>query len=317
MIAGKGGYDGMTEQLEPDDMTRILERCEASLDYRFQNRRLLSLCLTHASIARTRLESNERLEFLGDAIMGAVVCEQLFELYPDKAEGDLTRIKSVIVSRTTCAKISSDLGLHYDVQLGKGLSDPETLPPSIRAAVFESIVAGVYLDGGFDAARVLVRRLMAPEIERTVETSHGKNYKSLLQQHVQKGNRGTPCYLLLDEKGPDHLKCFLMAVRVGADSFAPAWGPNKKEAEQRAAENALCQLQGLEPPYAHAEPSPPTEATAEAIEPVSSEHIPSDDAQPSATSSTEPPVDSNGLSNEVATPTVTDSLSAICTEQPA
>ena len=240
----------MTDQTESDELSRTLNQCEASLDYRFANRQLLALCLTHASIARTRLESNERLEFLGDAIMGAVVCEQLFELYPSKTEGDLTRVKSVIVSRTTCAKISADLGLHRCVQLGKGLANPDRLPASIMAAVFESIVAGVYLDGGFDAARILVRRLMAPEIERTVETSHGKNHKSLLQQLVQKGNRGTPVYQLLDEKGPDHSKCFLIAVLVGSDSYAAAWGPNKKEAEQRAADNALCQLQGLEPPYA-------------------------------------------------------------------
>lgn len=265
----------MTDQPESDAMSRTLDHCEASLEYRFRDRQLLTLCLTHASIARTRLESNERLEFLGDAIMGAVVCEQLFELYPTKTEGDLTRVKSVIVSRATCAKISSDLGLHYCVQLGKGLADPNQLPASIMAAVFESIVAGVYLDGGFDAARILVRRLMAPEIERTVETSHGKNYKSLLQQLVQKNNRGTPVYQVLDEKGPDHSKCFLVAVLVNGDSYASAWGPNKKEAEQRAAENALCQLQGQEPPFVSSAALPvvatsPTDASVAVAEPMPS-----------------------------------------------
>ena len=124
------------------------------------------------------------------------------------------------------------------------------------AAVFESLVAGVYLDGGYDAARVLVRRLMAPEIERTVETSHGKNYKSLLQQLVQKNNRATPVYQLLDEKGPDHSKCFQVAVLVGTDTFAAAWGPNKKEAEQRAAQNAWCQLQGQDAPFVLDDSSP-------------------------------------------------------------
>jgi ribonuclease-3 len=239
----------MTDQTELDELRPTLEACESALDYRFRDRSLLFLCLTHASIARTRLESNERLEFLGDAIMGAVVCEQLFELYPEKTEGDLTRVKSVIVSRTTCAKLSADLGLDRCVQLGKGLADHETIPASIMAAVFESLVAGVYLDGGYDAARVLVRRLMAPEIERTVETSHGKNYKSLLQQLVQKNNRATPVYQLLDEKGPDHSKCFQVSVQVGTDSFAAAWGPNKKEAEQRAAQNAWCLLQGQPAPF--------------------------------------------------------------------
>lgn len=239
----------MAEQSDTDELSQIFEECEAALDYHFRDRDLLLLCLTHASIARTRLHSNERLEFLGDAIMGAIVCEQLFELYPGKTEGELTRIKSVIVSRSTCARLSMDLGLHRCVLLGKGLSDNETIPSSIMAAVFESLVAGVYLDGGFDAARLLVRRLMAPEIERTVETSHGKNYKSLLQQLVQKNNRATPVYQLLDEKGPDHSKCFHVAVLVGTEMFTAAWGPNKKEAEQRAAENAWNQLQGQPPPY--------------------------------------------------------------------
>lgn len=239
----------MTTPPESDDLNQTFAACEQAVDYQFRDRGLLRLCLTHASIARTRLESNERLEFLGDAIMGAVVCEQLFELYPDKTEGELTRIKSVIVSRTTCTRLSTDLGLDRCVQLGKGLAEHETIPASILAAVFESLVAGIYLDGGFDAARVLVRRLMAPEIERTVETSHGKNYKSLLQQLVQKNNRATPVYQLLDEKGPDHSKCFQIAVMVGAETFAAAWGPNKKEAEQRAAQNALNQLQGQTLPF--------------------------------------------------------------------
>lgn len=232
----------MTDENPSDPITEAMARCEAAIDYRFSDRKLLQLCLTHSSIARTRFESNERLEFLGDAIMGAAVCEQLYQLYPTKPEGELTRIKSVIVSRTTCSRISSELGLESCVQLGKGLADAESIPSSILAAVFESLVAGVYLDGGYEAARSFVHRLMAPEIERTVETSHGKNYKSLLQQHVQKINRATPVYRLVDQTGPDHLKNFQIAVQIGTELFPPAWGPNKKEAEQRAAENAWNQL---------------------------------------------------------------------------
>ncbi len=240
----------MTEQLEVDRLAETFAICEQALQYQFRDRDLLLRCLTHASIARIRLESNERLEFLGDAILGAIVCEQLFSLYPEKTEGELTRVKSVVVSRTTCAKISTDLGLDRCLQLGKGLADNELIPLSIMAAVFESLVAGVYLDGGFDAVSVLVRRAMGPEIERTVETSHGKNYKSLLQQIAQKNNRAMPSYELLDEKGPDHSKCFKIAVRIATEVYAPAWGPNKKEAEQRAAENAWCQIQGQDPPHA-------------------------------------------------------------------
>lgn len=239
----------MSDQRVLSDLDETLAACEQALEYQFQDRELLLRCLTHASVARCRLESNERLEFLGDAIMGAVVCDQLFSMYPEKTEGELTRVKSVVVSRTTCAKLSADLGLDRCLQLGKGLADHEAIPLSIMAAVFESLVAGVYLDGGFDAVSSLIRRLMIPEIERTVETSHGKNYKSLLQQLAQKSCRGMPVYQLLDEKGPDHSKCFKVAVGIGADTFAAAWGPNKKEAEQRAAQNAWCQIQGQDVPH--------------------------------------------------------------------
>jgi ribonuclease-3 len=239
----------MSEGIPHSHLDEVLSACEQSLGYQFQDRTLLRRCLTHSSIARTRLDSNERLEFLGDAILGTIVCDLLFHRYPDKTEGELTRVKSVVVSRTTCAKLSADLRLGEFLQLGKGLADFEKIPLSIQAAVFESIVAGLYLDGGMDVVRPFLVRLMEPEIERTVESSHGRNYKSLLQQLVQKHQRGTPSYQLLDECGPDHSKCFKISAVVGVDTYPPAWGPNKKEAEQRAAENAWCLLQGEPAPF--------------------------------------------------------------------
>ena len=239
----------MSEALGTSPLEENLLACEQSLGYQFRDRVLLRRCLTHSSIARTRLESNERLEFLGDAILGTIVCELLFHRFPEKTEGELTRIKSVVVSRTTCAKLSNDLHLGDFLHLGKGLSDFEKIPLSIQAAVFESIVAGLYLDGGLEIVRQFLGRMIGPEIDRTVESTHGRNYKSLLQQLVQKNQRGTPLYQLLDEYGPDHSKCFKISAVVGADSYPPAWGPNKKEAEQRAAENAWCLLQGEPPPF--------------------------------------------------------------------
>lgn len=227
-----------------------LAECERRLQYVFRDRGLLRRCLTHSSIAPTRLESNERLEFLGDAILGAVVCEMLFQRFPDEPEGELTRIKSVVVSRTTCAKISGDLGLHDQVFIGKGLSGFNVVPSSVMAAVFESLIAGIYLDGGYGAAQAFVSRLVGSEIDRVVHSSHGKNYKSLLQQHAQKLLGQTPVYRIVDEKGPDHSKCFLIAAVVGGEEFAAAWGPNKKDAEQRAAENAWFQIQGRATPNA-------------------------------------------------------------------
>lgn len=226
-----------------------LSGCEQALQYVFRDRELLQRCLTHSSVARTRLDSNERLEFLGDAILGASVCDILYRQFPEEPEGELTRIKSAVVSRTTCAIISDELGLEQFLIIGKGLSGIRSVPSSVRAAVLESLVAGIYLDGGYAAAFAFVERVLQPEIERIVASAHAGNFKSLLQQHVQKGQGEPPAYVLIDEKGPDHSKCFEIAVCIGATQFASAWGPNKKIAEQRAAENAWCQLHGLEIPH--------------------------------------------------------------------
>jgi ribonuclease-3 len=220
----------------------LLNDCERALDYRFCDRELLRCALTHASAARTRLESNERLEFLGDALLGAIVCDRLFTIYPDYPEGDLTQIKSVVVSRVTCARVTRKLNLQRFLHAGKGVALQRGLPGSILAAVFEAVVAAIYLDGGFEAVREFVVREMGPEISHAAETAHGVNYKSVLQQQAQSATGDTPVYVVLDEQGPDHSKCFKVAAVVGGRRFAAAWGPSKKEAEQRAAENALAQL---------------------------------------------------------------------------
>ena len=221
--------------------------CEAALQYEFRNRELLEHCLTHASVATTRLASNERLEFLGDSILGMIVCELLYHRFPEFPEGELTRLKSMLVSRLTCADIASRVGLESCLLLGKGLASSSEIPSSIKAAVVEALIAGVYFDGGLEAARRLVERLIAPELERATQKSHIQNYKSLLQQLTQKMTGQTPVYQVLDEKGPDHSKCFLVSAMIGSQTFPAAWGPNKKEAEQNAAKNALLEIQGEEP----------------------------------------------------------------------
>lgn len=127
----------------PDD---LLARCERRIGYFFRDRLMLRAALTHASGAEHRLASNERLEFLGDAILGFVVCEMLFRQFPQYLEGELTKIKSVVVSRQTCAKISEALGLQEFLILGKGMTTTPSVPPSVLADVFESLVAGIYLD---------------------------------------------------------------------------------------------------------------------------------------------------------------------------
>jgi ribonuclease III len=227
----------------------LVRGCEERVGYVFHDKRLLQAALTHASGAEHRLASNERLEFLGDAILGAVVCELLFRQYPQYLEGDLTRIKSIVVSRQTCAKISEGLGMQEFLILGKGMTTHPSVPPSLLADVFESLVAAIYLDGGAETAREFLERHLAPEIELAAGGEMGNNYKSMLQQLAQREHGTTPTYQLLDEKGPDHSKCFKIAAQVGSNRFEAAWGRNKKEAEQRAARNALCEIHGKVAPF--------------------------------------------------------------------
>jgi ribonuclease-3 len=224
-------------------------RCERRIGYEFADKALLRAALTHASGAEHRLASNERLEFLGDAILGAVVCELLYRQYPDYLEGDLTKIKSIVVSRQTCAKISEALGMQEFLILGKGMTTHPDVPPSLLADVFESLVAAVYLDGGSEAAREFVEKYIGPEVELAAGGELGGNYKSLLQQLAQREYGTTPTYQLLDEKGPDHSKCFKIAAQLGGTRYQPAWGRNKKEAEQRAARNALSEINGEAAPF--------------------------------------------------------------------
>src|SRR3954471_19648972 len=232
----------------PRDEATQLEHCQDVLRYTFRDPTFLREALTHASGANHRLASNERLEFLGGAILGAIVCELLFRKFPEYLEGDLTRIKSVVVSRRTCAKISQRLGLDEFLVLGKGMGLQDQTPSSLLADVFESLVGAIYLDGGMEAAKRFIVRHIEAEID-AAEGGGGVNYKSNLQQVAQRQFGETPSYHLLDEKGPDHSKCFKLAAHIGRQLFAPSWGPNKKNAEQRAALNALSELAGEPVPF--------------------------------------------------------------------
>lgn len=226
-----------------------LEACQDVLAYRFQDLGYLRSALTHASGANHRLSSNERLEFLGDAILGAVVCDLLYLRFPEALEGELTRIKSHVVSRRTCAKLSRKMGLERFLVLGKGMGGQRMTPPSVLADVFESLVGAIYLDGGLEAARQFIVSRIEPEVESAVVGEAGANHKSQLQQLAQRQYASTPTYRLLDEKGPDHSKCFKIAAQIGERHFTPAWGPTKKDAEQRAARNALSQIAGKPVPF--------------------------------------------------------------------
>ena len=222
----------------------VLDKAEAAVGYHFKDRSILATALTHASLANSRLESNERLEFLGDAILGAVVCNELFDKYPHFLEGELTKIKSTVVSRRVCAKVAKGLGLPDLLFLGKGMSGRGQVPSSLAAGVFESIVAAIYVDsGGLTPTRDFILQQMGDIIGAAAESEHQRNFKSQLQQHAQRTLGATPVYELLDEQGPDHSKCFEVCVVVANRRFPGAWGPTKKEAEQKAALRALKELE--------------------------------------------------------------------------
>jgi len=217
--------------------------CQRRIGYEFRDPSLLVAAFTHASGAQHRLASNERLEFLGDAILGFIVCETLYHLFPDSLEGDLTRIKSVVVSRETCGRITERLQLIDFLIVGKGLAVNRPVPASVLSDLFESLVAAMYLDGGIGPVRALVARMLEPEIVKVASGEQGLNHKSLLQQLSQRDFGVTPTYEVVEEAGPDHSKSFHVSAQIGPRRYPPAWGRNKKEAEQRAASNALSTLQ--------------------------------------------------------------------------
>lgn len=224
-----------------------VRQIERVLGYTFQNASYLEEALTHSSMAGDPLKSNERMEFLGDSVLGLVICRSLYDRFVTYREGDLTKIKSMLVSRKTCAQITNDLGLTDFLRVGKGTDKSRAIGGSIAAGCLEAVIAAIYLDGGMEAAETFILHQFEPLIEQTNSEQHQNNFKSVLQQHCQKVFNRTPIYELLDEKGPDHNKCFEIGVVVDHRRFPSAWGITKKDAEQLAARNALIELEMLPP----------------------------------------------------------------------
>src|SRR5262249_35230760 len=154
----------MPPELTTSREAEILEECQEAIGYIFRQPELLRGALTHASGANTRLASNERMEFLGDAVLGLIAVEQLYLRFPDYQEGDLTKIRAVVVSRRCCARFSKALNLGDYLFLGKGMHAHTAVPSSMLADVYESLVGAIFLDGGLDAARTFVLRHLGPEI---------------------------------------------------------------------------------------------------------------------------------------------------------
>lgn len=210
--------------------------------YHFKNKSLIQQALRHSSMADARVNSNERMEFLGDAVLGLVVCQRVYELFPHLLEGEMTKVKSAVVSRDTCAEIGRKLGLEKHLVLGNGMRGQACLPRSLAAGAVEALVAAIYLDGGLEPARAFLLPLVEPRIAQAVASGHQENYKSLLQQYSQQRLGETPVYVVVGQRGPDHAKEFEVAVSLDGHTHAACWGASKKAAEQSAALSALLAL---------------------------------------------------------------------------
>lgn len=222
---------------------RLVRNIERRIHYRFRDPGLAVLAMTHSS-AKEEEEGNcnERMEFLGDAILGQIVCEHLFRRFPSKQEGELSVIKSILVSSRMLAKASRKLGLESAVITGKGIPG-NRLPTSILANAFEALTAAIYLDSGLqEARRFVLRHLVDPNLDEVADRPQERNFKSLLQDYAQKAGIGLPEYRVKKAVGPDHRKRFLVSVSVDGKTYGPTWGYSKKEAEQRAALDALVTL---------------------------------------------------------------------------
>jgi ribonuclease III len=216
---------------------------EQHLQYEFGDKDLLSTALRHSSyvneMADQNLKDNERLEFLGDAVLNLVVGHILMRRYPDVQEGELSRSRANLVNESRLAKMARSFDLGAYIQLGKG--EIQTLgreKNSILADTYEALVAAVYLDGGFDAAFRLIETNFLPLIDRFHSTADNYDYKSQLQERVQVGHGAMPDYKIIREDGPDHDKTFRVEVKV-LDIATRGTGKNKKAAEQEAAREAL------------------------------------------------------------------------------
>ena len=206
---------------------------------RFRRFDLLDLAFCHRSYVNETTEdidNNERLEFLGDSVLGIVVADYLFRLLPDRPEGDLARIKSHVVSEESLADIALSLGIDSIVHVGKGeeLSGGRT-KKALLSDSMEALIGAWHLDAGYEKASRFILRYLKDPIETVLANRHRKDYKTLLQEIVQKRYHSYPKYVLERKTGPDHQRIFWMNVIVQSDTFGPGMGGNKKSAEQEAA----------------------------------------------------------------------------------
>lgn len=225
---------------------------ESKLGYRFKDRSLLALAFVHRSFInenRDIKQHNERLEFLGDSVLGMLMADYLYRYFPSTPEGQLSYLRSRLVEAISCVGYIQSLGIAQYILLGKGeqMNDGRGRE-SILADLFEAIIGAIYLDGGIEAAKKFLFENFNDKIEEILKTPI-RNWKALLQDYCQKKHQQTPIYQVLQESGPDHSKIFQISVLINKQELGRGGGASKKEAQQAAAADALSRFNLAELSY--------------------------------------------------------------------
>lgn len=222
---------------------------EKNIGYEFKDKKLLKRALLHTSYCnevKSAGESNERLEFLGDSILSVVVAEYLFSHYKKQHEGDLTKLRASLVCEKALAVFAKEIELGRFIMLGKGeLHNGGNERPSILSDAFEALLAAMYLDGGMETVKPFILKFVEAELEMRNKTGCFNDYKTQLQEIIQRNREEELLYVLVGEEGPDHDKQFTVEVRLNSNVIGKGLGHSKKQAEQLAAKQAL-ELMGLE-----------------------------------------------------------------------
>lgn len=236
------------------DQTSAWAELEGSLGYRFQNPSFLHTALSHRSFVNSqksavRADSNERLEFLGDSVLNIIVTDYLFHTFPEREEGRMSKMKSLVVSAKVLARCAEnlELGNHILLSRSEEKSGGRTRL-SILADAYEAVLGAVYLDGGIDAAKRLVHRSLLPILDEVLGDVELVNYKSRLLEYTQSHGLGVPTYEVREESGPEHQKVFVVGVLVREAEWGRGSGLSKKEAEQAGARDALLRRTGVDGP---------------------------------------------------------------------
>lgn len=243
---GLVGDEAVADDLAVDEAS--LAELERKLGYAFTDRALLATALLHRShihvTGQERGSSNERLEFLGDAVLGLVVNEHLYRSFADCSEGDLTKMKSLLVCGACLSEVAGEHGLGVHIRMSRSeaaTGGRERL--SILADTTEAVIGAVYLDGGLEAARDVIRRILLDGSDRVLANRSERNYKSRLQELIQAEHKTPPRYRVVAVEGPDHDRVFRVAVSFDGQILGVGEGRNKKAAEQKAAASALAALE--------------------------------------------------------------------------